>query len=95
MANEMRDLLESVARELARHAVTFPNELNEWREVCWKRITEEQAYKFYLAVLTRRLLPLLEAGEAMRNGMSPYSKYDWEHGLQEWDAAKAKAMGGK
>jgi hypothetical protein len=77
MANEMRDLLESVAMEC----------LNQPQEPASGYLRDVQS------VLTRRLLPLLEAGATYRkmHGNSPAR--NWR--AIEYDAAKRKAMEGK
>lgn len=74
MASEFDKMLEDVGREVFSESINSP----------------ELIQKTIPAVLKRRLLPLLEAGQAMRNFEMEYPR-----SFTRWDAAKQAALEGR
>lgn len=75
MASELDGLIEKVAREVFSESLNSPE------------LIQDTIPK----VLKTRLLPLLEAGQAMRNNLEAEGYFN---GVGSWDAAKRKALEG-
>lgn len=83
--SEMEKLLESAAREWVT---------NTWPLISNSDLETETRAAFQF--LKRRLLPLLDAGQAMREFYDPAQDEEMpDHVIIAWDAAKQKAMEGK